>query len=175
MTTLRNKLALLPLIAGLLLGSTGIALAHEHHAATAYPAAFESVKGLAGTWTGASAMGPCTIAFKVTAGGSAVVETMFPGSEHEMLNVYHPDGDTVRMTHYCAGGNQPQMQLSKAEKPNDVRFVAKTATNLPTPTAGFMNECVLHIVDKDHLESVWISSDTSKGPAKMVFTLTRSK
>ena len=52
--------------------------------------------------------------FKLTGGGSAVQETIFPGAAHEMVSVYHADGKDVVMTHYCALGNQPKMKLDPA-------------------------------------------------------------
>src|SRR2546421_7032705 len=70
-------------------------------------AALDRIKKLEGTWTlvapappaaGAPAM---SIVFKPTAGGSAVIETMFPGSEKEMINLYTAEGDKIVLTHYC--------------------------------------------------------------------------
>ena len=73
--------------------------------AAASAAAFEALKTLEGTWVMTEA-GPNgkvdEVVFKPTAGGSAMMETMFPGSKHEMLNAYHMDGDNVIVTHYCA-------------------------------------------------------------------------
>ena len=43
-----------------------------------------------------------SIEFRVTSAGSVVQETMFPGSDHEMVNMYSVDGDKLLMTHYCA-------------------------------------------------------------------------
>ena len=51
------------------------------------------------------------VVFHVTAANSVVIETMFPGSDHEMVNTYHIDGDNLVMTHYCAMGNQPHLKL----------------------------------------------------------------
>lgn len=84
---------------------------HAAHALS--PAeAFDKLKSLSGTWSadvqGAGAA--VTVAWKTTAGGSAVVETLFQGTDHEMMSVYFLDGGTLRMTHYCAVGNQPRMR-----------------------------------------------------------------
>src|SRR5437868_15374337 len=74
----------------------------------------DALKGLAGEWTGKAKHGDmeheATVTYKVTAGGSAVVETVFPGTEHEMVTVYHQDGDDLVLTHYCMLGNQPRMR-----------------------------------------------------------------
>jgi hypothetical protein len=59
-------------------------------------AAFERFTQLAGEWSGKGKHGDmeheATIVYKVTAGGSAVVETIDPGGLHEMVTVIHPDG-----------------------------------------------------------------------------------
>src|SRR5687767_10130795 len=74
----------------------------------------EKMKKLAGTWVAADKDGKPTdqvvSIIKVTAGGSAVHETLFPGQPHEMISVYTADGPDLVMTHYCVLGNQPRMK-----------------------------------------------------------------
>ncbi len=82
---------------------------------------FEKLKSLAGSWKGTvtEADGKskdASVEYKVTSAGSALVETLFPGSPDEMVSVYHDDeNEKLTMTHYCAVGNQPQLDLKKAE------------------------------------------------------------
>lgn len=90
-------------------------------------AAFDVLKSLAGTWEGTAGGGDHQIPFKsifrVTAAGSVVEETMFAGTDHEMINMYHVNGDELRITHYCAAGNQPEMTLDRsASKPDELVF-----------------------------------------------------
>src|SRR6516165_3175852 len=63
----------------------------------------EKIKKLAGTWVAADKDGKPTdevvSVIKLTAGGSAVQETLFPGQTHEMISVYTPDGSDLLMTH----------------------------------------------------------------------------
>src|SRR5438132_14283366 len=60
------------------------------------------LKRLAGDWVGKAKHGSqehdATASYKVTSGGSAVVETLFGGTEHEMVTVYHHDGDDLVLT-----------------------------------------------------------------------------
>ena len=56
-----------------------------------------------------------SVVYKLTGAGSALVETQFPGTGHEMVSVYHLDGDDLRMTHYCAAGNQPRVKLDRVQ------------------------------------------------------------
>src|SRR5262252_7077945 len=102
----------------LLAMSLAIAVVARASAAPAPPAeakALEPLKKLAGTWQGNAKMGDktmaVTIVYELTAGGSAVLERLFPGTPHEMISVYTSDGDGVAMTHYCALGNHPKMTL----------------------------------------------------------------
>jgi hypothetical protein len=45
---------------------------------------------------------PVRVEYRVTGAGSAVVETLFPGTPHEMVTVYHARKGVLCMTHYCA-------------------------------------------------------------------------
>jgi len=88
--------------------------------------AFATLKNLAGEWSGTineKDKGPAgSVNYKVTANGSVVVETLFPGTEHEMITMYHLNGDQLMLTHYCAAANQPQMTLSKQSTKKRARF-----------------------------------------------------
>src|SRR5262249_20363265 len=74
----------------------------------------ERMKTLAGTWLATGKDGKPTdqvvSVVRVTAAGSAVHETLFPGQPHEMISIYYRDGADLMMTHYCALGNQPHMK-----------------------------------------------------------------
>ena len=76
-------------------------------------AGFETMKKLVGTWVQADEEGKPTdtvvSVIKLTAGGSAIHETIFPGQPQEMISVYTVEGDDLVLTHYCAAGNQPRM------------------------------------------------------------------
>jgi hypothetical protein len=81
---------------------------------------FEQMKQLVGSWEGMMDMGKesqkVTAHYRVTSGGSAIVETIFEGTPHEMMTVYHDDSrKRVTMTHYCMLGNQPKMTLKNSE------------------------------------------------------------
>src|SRR5215216_3565491 len=94
----------------------------------------ERIKKLAGTWVEADKDGKPTdkvvSVIKVTAGGSAVQETLFPGQPMEMVSVYHMDKNDLVMTHYCVLGNQPRMKAEPGPKPNQIRWVFAGGTNL---------------------------------------------
>lgn len=122
-------------------------------------ARFEQLKALAGTWVSVGADGKPTdtvvSVFKLTAGGSAVQETIFPGSNHEMVSLYHLDGADLLMTHYCAAGNQPRMKFDPASPSNRFDFKFAGGTNLNPTKDMHMHEGTIVIVDADHLEWSW--------------------
>lgn len=103
------------------------------HGAVTPEQAFASIKSLKGHWHGPAAMKgmpPSHSVFRVTAGGSAVQETIFPGTPMEMLSVYHMDKGHLLMTHYCALGNQPRMKLNaKKSTPRELVFDFDGGTN----------------------------------------------
>jgi hypothetical protein len=90
---------------------------HDHAAKASAPAAFERLKGLAGTWDAAMMKtdGEATeVQYRVTGNGTALMETMFAGTPHEMITMYTVDGDSILASHYCSGGNQPRLRMNPA-------------------------------------------------------------
>lgn len=119
-------------------------------------AGLEKMMKLAGTWLLADKDGKPTeqiaSVIKVTAGGSVVHETLFPGQPQEMVSVYSVDGPDLIMTHYCVLGNQPRMKADPKSPTNQIvwRFVG--GTNLDPTKDKHMHEAVLTIIDDDHIE-----------------------
>src|SRR5262245_66606640 len=81
------------------------------NASAAHPG-LERFKQLAGEWTGKGPHGEMRIVYKVTSGGSTVMEMIDPGTDHEMVSMIHADGPALLLTHYCMLGNQPQDRKS---------------------------------------------------------------
>jgi hypothetical protein len=145
--------------------STGAALAAL--AATTAPAAagkpaaaaFERFKALSGDWVAAedgemAKKGDLVARYAVTAAGSAVVETIFPGSAHEMVTVYHADGPDLVLTHYCMEGNQPRMR-AKAASGSRFDFAFDGGTNIDPKRDRHMNSASLELLGPDEIRSQW--------------------
>ena len=96
--------------------------------------------------------------FSLTASGSALRELMFPGGEHEMMNVFHADGDRVLMTHYCGAGSQPRLEVVPAEDGNGLLLKFDSITNLPSPDAHFMHHAEYEWDGEDRLTTTWYGS-----------------
>jgi hypothetical protein len=142
----------------------------------------EKMKSLAGTWVAASKDGKPTdqivSIIKVTAGGSAVHETLFPGQPHEMVSVYTADGPDLLMTHYCVLGNQPRMKADSKSPPNQICFKFAGGGNLDPKKDKHMHEATLTIVDADHIELTavaWEGGSPAKEQCCEVMKLIRQK
>jgi hypothetical protein len=135
--------------------------------------------GLAGVWEGKGthdgAPQDARVEYKVTSGGSTVVETIDPGGEHEMITVIHPDGDALLLTHYCMIGNQPQMRAKPKAGENKVAFEFVKATNMKSDKDMHMHSVTFTFVDKDTLKTEWTNYDEGKEAGKAVFELKRKK
>ncbi|MBS0192526.1 MAG: hypothetical protein U0573_07780 [Phycisphaerales bacterium] len=139
------------------------------------------VKSLAGTWkvTGPKGDENQTTAFTVGGGGSTVREVMFPGTAHEMTNMYHMDGQKIVCTHYCATGNQPRMTapvttLDAASASNEpLCFKLEHVSNLRSPDESYMGEMWLTFKDANTVEQRWKSFKGDHLESDVIFTLTR--
>jgi hypothetical protein len=135
----------------------------------------DAVKSLEGTW---ECKGPDGSAgrteFHVSSSGSAVREIMFGGTEHEMTNMYHLDGNTLVLTHYCAAGNQPRMCATRKDG-NSLVFHFDSVCDLKSPTESYMGQVKIDLIDKDHMTQTWQSTTAGKTEPPMVFAYTRVK
>jgi hypothetical protein len=118
--------------------------------------AFEKMKTLEGTWLAADENGKPTSQIvsiiKVTAGGSVVHETLFPGQSEEMVSVYTVDGPDLVMTHYCVLGNQPRLKADPKSPADQIRFEFAGGSNLDPAKDKHMHSVTLTIVDEGHIE-----------------------
>ena len=147
--------------------------------ATASPGlTLDTLKSLEGEWTMPDEKGVVTTAavFKTTSNGSVVREIMFPGTPHEMTNMYHMDGTHMIMTHYCAAGNQPRMRATSTNG-KSIAFGPDSVTNLAKPDDMYMGSMVMTIADADHVSVDWTSLKNGKPDAShnVTFTMTRKK
>jgi hypothetical protein len=142
-------------------------------------AALEQFKQLAGEWIGKGKHGDmdheARIVYKVTAGGSAVVETIDPGGAHEMVTVIHADGDALLLTHYCMLGNQPHMKAMPKAGASKVAFEFVKATNLKSDKDMCMRSVTFTFVDKDTIKTEWTMFQDGKESERTVFELKRKK
>ncbi len=116
--------------------------------------AFIQLSSLVGVWDGKFEDGrPHRVSYRLTAGGTVLIETWTLGPARESLTLYHLDGDALMATHYCPQGNQPRLQLSHTTGPKErLSFVFRDGGNL-------------HVQGKSHQHAFWIEL---KGPDAFV-------
>jgi len=122
-------------------------------------AGLDRIKALAGEWVAAEdnemvKKGDLVSRYVVSAGGTAVVETVFPGSPHEMVTVYHLDGSDLVLTHYCMEGNQPRMRARKADG-SRIDFAFEGGTNIDPAHTKHMNSAWIEFVGGDEIRNQW--------------------
>ena len=147
-------------VAGALVVSLGFAV---HAAESAKPtpgidarAAWGQLASLAGAWEGTAGEGIGRVEYRVASGGTVVMETLFPGTQHEMISMYHVDGDELVMTHYCAMGNQPRMRLDRAgSSATQLRFEFTGGTNLKPETDAHVHSGTIEIGADGRLRAAW--------------------
>ena len=111
--------------------------------------------------------------WQVTAGGTAVMETLDPGGEHEMLTLYHPSGDKLALTHYCPMGNQPRMEA--AADGGTIDFKCAGGDNIPTEETPHMHAMSLKIIDENHIEATWSNQAGGSEDHSMTLNLVRKQ
>jgi len=142
-------------------------------------AAFERLKSLAGTWQGQAGHGQpteaATVTYRVASGGSVVEETLFPGTPHEMISMYHlVDGELV-LTHYCSMANQPRMRLDReASSPDRLVFGFDGGTNFDPAKDTHVHSGVVEWKGES-LESAWTVYSGGKEAGQNRFVLSRAK
>lgn len=87
---------------------------HEGHQGPVIPKVLNDMNQLVGNWKGQAEVNGKLMSFlsnyRQTSAGNALVEILsIDGAE--MMSVYHPDGESVAMTHYCSAGNRPHLKL----------------------------------------------------------------
>lgn len=135
---------------------------------------FDQIKSLAGEWMTTDQSGNQVVGsvFSVSSNGSAVREIMFPGSPHEMTNMYHLDGDSIVATHYCAAGNQPRMRCTDPSG-GVFAFEGFDCTNLASHDTEYMASMTLVIKDSRHIRQDWSSIKGGTESEHVSFDLTR--
>ena len=142
-------------------------------------AALERLKQLSGEWRGQASAEkggmPTSVVYAVTAGGSTVTERLFPGTDHEMLTVYHLDGADLVLTHYCAMANQPRMRLVSATgtDPVELTFDFAGGANVDPAKDAHMHAGRLVLRGADKLDAEWAVYDKGKQIGANKFALER--
>ncbi len=109
--------------------------------------AFKQLVTLTGNWEGKFPDGRShTISYRLTAGGSVLVETWTLGPNRESMTLYSVDGNQLIATHYCPQGNQPRLRLMQGDNAGKLSFKFLDGTNL-------------QVKGKSHQHAFWLRID----------------
>jgi hypothetical protein len=151
----------------------------DEKATTAASQRFEALKKLAGDWVEIGKDGKPTdkvvSSFRVTAAGTALQETLFPGSDHEMITMYHLDGTDLILTHYCVLGNQPRLRAEPDSDANKIVFKFIGGTNLKSANDQHMDHATLTLAGQDHIQAVWVACQDGKACHEVKIDLARKQ
>ena len=137
------------------------------------------IKKLVGDWYAVGEDGRATeqlvSSMRISAGGNAVLETLFPGTANEMLTVYHQDGDDLVLTHYCVVGNQPHMKARSNGKPNQIEFLCQGGGNIRSPQDAHMHHATYEFVNEHRMRTKWEMHQGDQVIHTAAFDLIRKK
>jgi hypothetical protein len=105
------------------------------------------------SWTGGRSGGTLRVEYYTTGAGSAVVENLIQEGKRSMSTVYHLDGKDLRMTHFCAAGNQPRLKAVEVDPvAGEARFGFIDATNIDSKRPGHVHRAEIRILDPENLQ-----------------------
>lgn len=161
--------------------------AHDHSApnpsAAADPQkAFDTLKGLAGSWVGQTSSVPpvpaaegklVQLVLRVTSLGHAMVHEMsITGRPDHPVTLLYLDGDRLTLTHYCDAGNRPRMagKVSPDGKTLEFDFVDLSGSD----ENGHMHHVVFTLIDENHHTEDWTWLAPGNPPIRAHFDLQRT-
>jgi hypothetical protein len=104
-----------------------------------------------------------------------VEETLFPGTPHEMISMYHLVDGELLLTHYCAMANQPRMRLDReASTPDRLVFAFDGGTNFDPARDTHVHSGVVEWKG-EALHTAWAVYSAGKQAGQNEFVLTRQK
>jgi hypothetical protein len=117
--------------------------------------------------------------FKLVGRGSTVQEDLLPGTERQMVTMYHcrdSSCSAVKATHYCAKQNQPEFLASMESSSRELRFDCDMSTDLCQSWDGHIHR-ITHQLSEDgmHLRAVYSNFLNGEHTSDTVFHFDRMK
>lgn len=138
---------------------------------------FERLKGLEGEWIALAGEGDApagsVVRYEVTSGGTALVETLFVGTPHEMTTVYFLDQGALSLVHYCMG-NQPKMVARECGPDGVLHFEFAGGSNVDPLTTSHMHAAEIAFTSDARLDTRWTQWKDGKAAGEVHFALVRS-
>ncbi len=135
--------------------------------------ALEKMKQLEGTWKGTTndpGEEKIEVEYRISSGGSAVIETISPGTPHEMTSVYFDENGKLAMTHFCMLGNHPTMTLKKDE---GQKLALSAPAEGPLKNDPHMHALEISFASPNSMEQKWTLFDKGKEAHTTIFKVER--
>lgn len=169
-------------VAGLSLG-LAVSAAAQSAAPTDAQKSFDTMKTLAGTWSGQVKTLPLhpdidgktmQASLRVTSMGNAIVHEMTgEGRADHPVTMLYLDGDQLELTHYCDAGNRPRMVGKESADGKTIDF---TFLDVSGSTAyGHMQHATFTVIDDNHHIEDWTYLEPGDKPVRAHMELTRTK
>jgi len=119
--------------------------------------AFEQMKTLAGSWQGTIMDISINITIRVASSGTAILHEATTGGgrppDHE-ITMFYVEGDRLRATHYCDGGNRARFEgkMSPDGKTLEFSFLDVTGST----KGGLVKQMAFTMIDANH-HGVWFT------------------
>jgi hypothetical protein len=142
-------------------GGTG-AGTRARPSAVAAREAFDRLVTLEGVWEGTTTSPEdgtvlfqnARFDYRVTGGGSALMELANAGTADEMLSIFYMEGDRLVLQHYCSAGNQPRMELVRADR-SELLFDLVGGDNFDPAVDGHIHRVRFTFGSDQPVESFW--------------------
>jgi len=162
-----KKILLIFLLCFLFVGTfSSISVADQGHKPYVGSDAFERMKKLVGNWEASMQMGQETMkmkaSYKLTSGGSVLIETTHEGTPHEMVSVYHDNKKkNLIMTHYCAEHNQPKLVLTGMDN-NKLMMDLSPDSDIDIANETHIHSVSIQFESNDKMSHMWTSHKEGK-------------
>jgi len=148
----------------------------EHMKPPPRSAEFNRLSQLVGQWEATNSHHPqgekSAVEYSLSSAGTALVEKLFVGTPHEMVSVYHDVGGKLMMTHYCAMGNAPKLELQKASQ-KEYDFSLANNSGLNDAKEPHMHSLNVKFKSQDKLVQKWTSWKEGKETESTIIELKR--
>jgi len=91
-----------------------------------------------------------------------------------MVSIYHDDGDSIMMTHYCGLGNQPRMR-AKGFADGTLRFDFVDGSNMASKKEIHMGALTIKFLGEDRMQHEWDLFADGKKKQTVTLSLHRAK
>jgi len=139
---------------------------------------FEAMKALLGTWEGKAKMGgkdvATNVSYKLTSGGTAIIETLAEGTPHEMVLGLFDSRQQSGHDPLLCGRQSARMALKKTDG-KTFAFEMNGTKGIENPKDMHMHAVTLTMADKNHLKQEWTNYADNKKGEVAVFEFTRKQ